>query len=178
MAVQWWRIKKAYLSGVSYKELAEKYGLSVKTIQNRASKEGWPKEKGRIREEVGNELRAQVVRTRVKQLEKLAEANELFIDGLLSIAKQIRDKPGSQLKDKTRSLKNAESVAKAIQTAMLTQRDLFRIANIDQELAGKKFALEKKKWEAEQLEKAKTAETAGGTVWTVEQLDEGADVDG
>ena len=48
---QWGRIRQSYMAGKSYKELSEKYGISVKTIQNRASKEGWVKEKGKIKEE-------------------------------------------------------------------------------------------------------------------------------
>ena len=36
--------------------LAEKYGLSVKTIQNRAYKEGWKKRKGKIEEKAESKL--------------------------------------------------------------------------------------------------------------------------
>lgn len=177
MAVQWWRVKKAYLSGASYKQLAEKYGLNVKTIQNRASKEGWPKEKGKIREEVGNKLRAQVVRTRVKQLEKIAEANDLLIDGLLETTRKISEKPMLNLRDKTRSLKSAESVAKALQTALMTQRDLYKLANIDQDLARKKLELDRKKWETERADKAQEADAASGTVWQVVQPEDGEPLD-
>lgn len=180
MAVQWWRVKKAYLQGgMTYRQLSEKFGIPAKTIQNRASKEGWPKEKGKIREEVGKELRAQVARTRVAQLEKIAEANEMFIDGLLEMARAIQNNPKTNLRDQAKSLKNAESMAKALQTAMMTQRDLYRLANIDQELARDKYKLDKKKWETEQKEKAAGAAEVSGTVWQIEQPEDGGEaVDG
>ena len=52
MAAQWGRIRQSFMSGKSYKELSEKYGVSVRTIQNRASKEGWTKEKVKIKEKI------------------------------------------------------------------------------------------------------------------------------
>ena len=67
---QWGRIRQGYMAGKSYKELAEKYGLTVKTIQNRASKDGWVKETGKIKDEVGEQIHERVVRVRVRELEK------------------------------------------------------------------------------------------------------------
>ena len=140
MAVQWWRIKKAYLAGgMTYKQLSEKYHVPVKTIQNRASNEGWTKEKGIIREEVGKELRARVVRERVNYLEKLMTANDALIDGLLKMAVQAGEEPMKLFKDKTGSIKGVESLTRAINTAVLTQRDLRGLKNIDQKFAAKKW---------------------------------------
>ena len=188
MATQWGRVKQSYMAGASYAELAKKYGLSVKTIQNRASKEGWTKEKGKIAEEVGQKIHARVVRARVEQLEKLIEANEMLMDGLLSMAELIKEKPRMNLFDANGTLRNAESFAKAIQTAVATQRDLYRLPNLEQEMRKKEFAekkreakerirIEQEKWEAEKIEKAKAAETASGTVWQVEGP-EGEELDG
>ena len=85
-------------------------------------------------------------------------------------------------------MKNVESLAKAIQTAVQTQRDLYKLPTLDQDYrkkaeaqrkreAKEKMALEREKWQAEQTEKAKTAETASSTVWKVE-APEGMVLDG
>ena len=188
MATPWSKIKAEWLrGGTSYKKLAEKYHVSEKTIQNRSSNEGWRKDKGRIAEEVGKKLCARIVRVREEQLEKLARANEDLIDALVAIATGVKNGPVEMLTDRTGTLRNAESLTKAIQTAIQNQRDLFRLPSMDQQLkkaefaqrkkeAKEKLALEKAKWEAEQREKAKAAEAASQTVWEVIEP-EGDDTD-
>ena len=96
--------------------------------------------------------------------------------------------PYTRMCDKTGSLRNVESLTKAIQLAIQNQRDLYRIPDMDLELKKKeaaarkkeakaKMALEREKWEAEQREKAKQAEAIKGTVWEVIEPD-GEDTDG
>lgn len=186
---QWGRIKQSYMSGKSYKELSEKYGVSVKTIQNRASKEGWVKDKGKIQEEVGKKIVERAVRVRVRELEKLMDANGLLIDTLVDVTTKMQGENVLQMAfDKAGSMKNVESLAKAIQTAVQTQRDLYKLPTLDQDYrkkaeaqrkreAKEKMALEREKWQAEQTEKAKTAEAASSTVWKVE-APEGMVLDG
>ena len=173
MAVQWWRIKKAYLAGgMTYKQLSEKYHVPVKTIQNRASNEGWTKEKGKIREEVGKELRARVVRERVNHLEKLMTANDALIEGLAKMAVMAGADPATMFTDKTGSIRGAESLAKAINMAVLTQRDLRGLKNIDQKFAAKKWK------EQQKLEREKAAGPQyDEEVWEI-QAPEGDVLDG
>lgn len=192
MATPWGRIRQGYMAGKSYKELADKYHLQVKTIQNRASKEGWTKEKGKIAEEVGEKIHARVVRVRVAELEKLMDANGKMIDALVDLSTRIvertQDKNFSDLFDKAGSMKNAECLAKAIAVAVQTQRDLYKLPTLDQDMRKKeeaqrkreakaKLELEREKWEAEQKEKAKSAAVASGTVWQI-QAPEGMVLDG
>jgi len=187
---QWGRIRQGYMAGKSYQELADKYGLSVKTIQNRASKEGWTKEKGKIKEEVGEKIHERVVRVRVRELEKLMDANGKLIDTLVSLTEQAADENETRkmIFDKAGSMKNVECLAKAIRTAVETQRDLYKLPTLDQEtkqtellikstIDAAKADLEREKWEAEKLEKAKSAEVAGGTVWQI-KAPEGMVLDG
>ena len=187
MATPWGRIRQGFMAGKSYTELAEKYHLKVKTIQNRASKEGWVKEKGKIAEEVGEKIHARVVRARVEQLEKLIEANEKLMDGLLEMAGMIQDKPMVNLFDKTGSLRNAESFAKAIQTAVATQRDLYRLPNLEQEMKKKaeaqrkrevkeKLAIEREKLDMEKS-KAAAGQSIDSEVWQLTEP-EGEELDG
>ena len=120
--------------------------------------------------------------------EKLAAANGALIDALVEMTKQAAEKPNQTLFDAGATLRNAESLSKAIQLAAMTQRDLYRLPSMDQELrkkaeaarkkeANEKLKLEREKWEAEQREKAKAAEAVSGTVWEVIEPD-GEDTDG
>lgn len=186
---QWGRIRQSYMAGKTYKELSEKYGVSVKTIQNRASKEGWTKEKGKIQEEVVEKIHARVVRVRVAELEKLIDANGKLIDALVTLTDRAADEQQTNILmfDKAGSMKNVECLAKAIQVAVQTQRDLFKIPTLDQdfrkkaEAARKKEAKEKLAMDREklELEKQKTAagQTADLEIWQLEEP-EGAAADG
>jgi hypothetical protein len=177
------------MAGKSYKELSEKYGVSVKTIQNRASKEGWVKEKGKIQEEVGEKIHARVVRVRVAELEKLIDANGKLIDTLVTLADRAADEKMTEMMmfDKAGSMKNVECLAKAIQVAVQTQRDLFKIPTLDQdfrkkaEAARKKEAKEKMALDREKLElekqKATSGQTADMEIWQLEEP-EGETADG
>lgn len=151
MATPWSKIRAEWLKGgITQKELAKKYGLSEKTISNRAYKEGWKKEKGKIREKTEEAVRGRIVRARVNHLERLIEANEKIITGLEKLAGMIEEKP-ELFFDKTKGLRNAESVTRALQTATATQRDLYRLPNIDQKFAAKKWK-EQQKLEREKLQ--------------------------
>ena len=140
MSVPWTKIKADWLKGgTSYKKLAEKYKVSASAIGNRASKEGWGKQNVKIGEKVSNELGARVAHARVNHLEKLIQANEALLDGLVKLAEEIRADPRMLLMDKSGSLKSAESFAKSLQVATETQRDLYRLPTIDQKFAAKKW---------------------------------------
>lgn len=170
MAIPWTKIKADWLKGgTSYKKLGEKYGVSPSVIGNRASKEAWGKEKLKISEKVSNELGARIARTRVNHLEKLIEANEALLAGLVKLAHQIEADP-SMLMDKSGSMRSTESYAKAIQIATETQRDLYRLPNIDQKLAAKKFS-------ADQKARKDAEKTVSGTVVRI-VTDEGVELDG
>ena len=184
MATQWWRIKAAYLEkGWTYKQLAEHYKLSERTIRTRASKEGWRKEKDKIETEARQTIHARAVRGRAEELEKLIEANNLLIDGLLQMARLVQEKPNVLLIDEHMTLKNAESMTKAIMTATQTQRDLYKLPTLDQDMrkkeeaqrkkeAKEKLAIEKEKWETEKQEKAGGPDGKPQLIWVLHEPEE------
>lgn len=187
---QWGRIRQSYMSGKSYKELSEKYGLSVKTIQNRAYKEGWNKEKGKIEEEVGRKIHERVVRVRVRELEKLMDANGNLIDTLVALTVRAADEKQMNMMmfDKAGTMKNVEALAKAINTAVQTQRDLFKLPTLDQDMRKKEQAQRKKENKAKmeldrerlEIEKKKAAQNnqdMDAEIWKVE-APEGEEIDG
>ena len=185
---QWGRIKQSYMAGKSYKELSEKYGVTVRTIQNRASKEGWTKEKVKIREEVGQKIHERVVRVRVQELDKLMDANGKLIDTLVEITTKTQGNELTLMMDKAGTMKNVESLAKAIQIAVQTQRDLFKLPTLDQDFrkkeaaqrkreAKEKMALDREKLEIEKQKAAQNSQDASAEIWHVE-APEGAVIDG
>lgn len=175
MATQWTKIRAEWLKGgTTYQKLADKYGLKEKTIRNRAYKEGWSKQKGQIRDKMEAETRERVVRARVNHLERLIAANEALLEGLEKMAALIQDKPMEMLVDKQRTIKNAESFAKALQTAVATQRDLYRLPTIDQKFAAKKWR-EQLKLEKEKA--SKDTVTDDKLVWVIHEPAEEGDPD-
>jgi len=188
MATQWGRIKAAWLKGgVTYAELAKKYHVSAKTIQNRASKEGWKKEKVAIQEEVGKATHARIVRAKVEELEMLIEANRSMAEALKKLTDQILDDP-EILKGGKNDGKMAASITQAIETTARVQRDLHKLPTLDQDQAAKEFRMNKKiqtakmqlereKWDAEKKRREQELHGDGGVVWVTEDP-EGEDLDG
>ena len=189
MSTPWARIRTEWLKGgTTYKKLAEKYKLSEKTIRNRAYKEAWGKEKGQIEDEARTKTRARIVHVREEQLFKLAQANGNIIDALLAITTQAEGTdPYRRMFDKTGSVRNVESLTKAIQLAVQNQRDLYRLPDMDMELRKKeaaqrkrdnkaKMQLEREKWELEK-QKAQNEQQAEQEVWEL-QAPEGEELDG
>lgn len=157
MKTPWAKIRAEWLKGgITQQELADKYHLSVKTIQNRAYKEGWKNQKGKIAEKTEEKTRERIVRARVNHLERLISASELVITGLEKLAAEVAADPVKYLQDKSGSLRSAESITKALQVATETQMELYKIPNIDQKFNAKKWREQLK------LEKAKTREAEGG----------------
>ncbi|MBR2894342.1 MAG: hypothetical protein IKC03_01615 [Oscillospiraceae bacterium] len=68
MAVDWLKIKNEYISGgISYRKLAEKYGVSFPTLRDRATKEKWKDQRDVQRNKV-------VTKTEQKTEEKISDA--------------------------------------------------------------------------------------------------------
>lgn len=183
MATQWWRIKAAYLKGnVTYRELAEKYKLSERTVRNRAYKEGWGKERDKVEAEVSQTIHTTAVRAREEQLQMLITANERMAKALMDLTEQIESSPQILLGAKGDG-KAADSISKAILTTIQCQRDLHKLPTLDQDMRRKeeaqrkreakaKMEIEREKWAMVKQEKTNQQEMAAGAVWKVELPDE------
>lgn len=140
----WAKIKAEWLKGgITQKELAEKYKVNLKTLQNKASNEGWRKAKGKIREKTEEQLTTRIAHARANKLAKLITAQDDTMEALVELAAMVKENPKLLFTDKG-ELRNAESLTRAIQTATMTQRDLHSIKNIDQKFAAKKWKEEQK----------------------------------
>ena len=144
MAIPWDKIRTEWLKGgITQAELAKKYNVSEKSIYNLSSKEHWKDQKGKIREEVEKSVNARISCARANRLEKLITAQEDTLDALVDLAARVKKNP-LLLFDEKGSLKNAESLTKALQVGAQTQRDLYGMKNIDQKFAAKKWKEEQK----------------------------------
>jgi len=167
---EWPKIKAEYMKGkLKEKEIAEKYGVKLKTLQNRAYNEGWKKQKGKIEEKAEEMLCQRIARTRVNHLEKLITAQEDILDALVQLAALVKADPEKLLRDKQGTIRNAESVTRALQVATMNQRDLHGLKNIDQKFAAKKWR-EQQKLENErlQLQKERNSDEGTDVIWTIE----------
>ena len=139
MKIPWAKIKAEWLKGgITHEELAKKYNVKVKTIQNRSFNEGWGKQKGKIREKTEDELSTRIAHARANKLAKLITAQDDLMDGLMELMAMVKEKPQLFFSEKG-DLRNAESLTRALQTATLTQRDLHGMKNIDQKFNQKKW---------------------------------------
>ena len=142
--IPWARIRAEWLKGgITQKELAEKYEVNLKTLQNRASNEGWKEQKGKIREKTEELLTTRIAGARANKLAKLIDAQEDVLDALVGLAEMVKKEPSLLISEKG-EMRNAESLTRAIQTAAVTQRDLHGLKNIDQKFAAKKWREEQK----------------------------------
>ena len=165
MAIPWDKIRAEWLKGgITHKELAEKYKVSIKTIQNRASNEGWGKKKGRIREKTEEKLQERIAHARANKLAKLMTAQEDVLDALMDFAAMVKENPKLLINEKG-EMRNAESITRAIQTATLTQRDLYNLKNIDQKFAAKKWKEEQKLQRELKAQKELTEQTGQMVVY-------------
>ena len=176
MATQWWRIKAAYLKGdVTYKELAEKYKLSERTIRTRASKEGWRKEKDKVKTEVSQSIHATAVRAREEQLQMLITANERMAKSLMDLTEQIEADPMILLGAK-KDGKAADSISKAILTTIQCQRDLHKLPTLEQDMRKKEEAQRKREAKARleldreklELQRERNSDDGSEVIWTIE----------
>lgn len=68
MAVDWLKIKTEYISGdISYRKLAEKHSVPFPTLRDRATSEGWKKQRDKQRDKV-------ITKAEQKSVEKTSDA--------------------------------------------------------------------------------------------------------
>lgn len=83
MAVDWLTIKNDYISGLgSYRKLAEKYGVSFNTLQDRAKRENWKEQKDAHQDSIATATRQKIV-------DVVSEQEAGRVTKLLSISDQL-----------------------------------------------------------------------------------------
>ena len=171
-AAQRRKMRLAYGKGnLTYRELAEEYGVSDSYIRKRASKEGWRKKRSDLDTKVEQKVLARVCDARAREFELIAQVNDRMdavLDNLLTF---IRDQPPKKYDD----LRGVESLTKAIAQVVETKRDLYNVPSaVDKEkiaalrdkqkVEREKLKLEKQKYKNELAEKAASRTLAENTV--------------
>lgn len=144
----WKKIKAEYIRGVSYRKLADKYGVSFSSIQKRGAKEKWTdlrKRSSRKSDEKIVESVASQEAKRVDNIQCLADKllqmiNDRLEDGTLIVdAKDLRSVTAS-IKD-LREIKGCKSELD-MQEQMARIEKLRREATVDQESNDIKVVIE------------------------------------
>lgn len=165
-ATDWKNAKTEYIAGgVSYRALAEKYGVSQDSLRKRASREGWGKEKKKTQRRVARNVTTKIDTIVTEQagaiVDDLAVAKytaQVFQDALKSIAVLLQTNPESQ------NLRNVESLANAINKNIDSLMKTCRLLSAGEErklaIEERKLKLEEEKFRAEQ--KAREEGNASG----------------
>ena len=169
----WTKIRHAYVCGdMSYRELAAKFGVSFKTLQEVAKKEEWVKKRRQFRDEVGAQAYTRARDEAVDELGRIRSAADRLgrkLDEIMEDEDQLYmhavvladAEGGSEMFDRKMKTVNTMAVrdlAKAMKDMTAVLRDLHGISTKAEEqshrLAREKLTLEKKRFE---LEKEKSA---------------------
>ena len=80
----WGAMRTEYIGGrTSYRKLAKKYSVSLKTLSDRASREGWVTERDKVRNEGASKAIQKTAKKIADNAVKLERARELAIDKLI-----------------------------------------------------------------------------------------------
>lgn len=95
MAVDWLKIKTDYINGgISYRQLAEKYGTPLRTIAKHAKDERWKEERDEHCNNVATELQQKMVEKISEALSDEASAKARIRSKLISMTENWLNKQG------------------------------------------------------------------------------------
>lgn len=176
--IDWRKIRTEYIrGGVTYKKLAERYGVGIDRIKKRASEENWKE----ARKGVGTKV-AQKVVEKVAERESTDQINYLdvmqytaacYADSLKSLVSAIKTSPETLIENLGDSSSLARAIKTNIESIMLAYGIKSPMEIEKLRLERERLEFEKMKWQAEQDEKKAAEQIAGAEVnrWVIE-LDE------
>lgn len=136
----WGEIKNAYITGKeSLKELAEKYGIPLRTIKDRSSKERWVEERKKFRTDVAQKASQKTAEKEVKRLVKLRDVAEDVADLIgqdVERMKKLREKRKNVTPEDVKMIKDLTVALKNIADVM---RDVYDIPTIREKLLQAKY---------------------------------------
>lgn len=136
----WGEIKNAYITGKeSLKELAEKYGIPLRTIKDRSSKERWVEERKKFRTDVAQQASQKTAKKEAKRLVKLRDVAEDVADLIgqdVERLKRLRERSKTVTAEDVKMIKDLTVALKNIADVM---RDVYDIPNIREKLMKAKY---------------------------------------
>lgn len=168
--VDWESLKAEYLAGgVSYSQLAAKYGTNKSQICKRIKREGWDE----LRKRIGNETETKLVdAVSDAQVDSMLQAVRIARSYMDWLEEWIAE---SRADDRQRKSIDLANVANAMSAATKNLMMVERRPNIQEQTALDKLRLDQKRFEAEQA--AKEAENSDDDVKIIVEVPEGLVID-
>lgn len=94
MKTNWLEIKETYVtSDLSYKELAKDFGLSERTVRERAGKEKWKEDKVKYQTKLSQKIEEKKstldAKDYIERMKKADEVEKIMLDKVLTYAKEL-----------------------------------------------------------------------------------------
>ena len=176
MAADWDKIKAEYIAGgITYRELADKYNVSMDVIMKKAAKDKWrasrQKACRKTAEKIAEKISAKQAKAAVDELEVARYTTMIWQDTLRDIAELIGEHKEVYAGDLSELAAMSNAINKNIDSLYKSCRLISATEARRLEIEEKRIALEQKKFEAEQKEKKQDT----GGVKVVMELPEGVD---
>lgn len=127
--VAWETVETDYITNnISLKELAQKYGLPRRTLEDRCKKGGWVAKRKKWR---GDVVSGACRKARARESERLANIillSDRLEELLGQLTEDIRDAPGIVREGKAPG-REMNNLAQAIKTALEIKRDIYSLPN-------------------------------------------------
>lgn len=136
MAVDWLKIRNDYINGGgSYRKLAEKYGVPLRTIALRGKEENWTELKEKQQNKVATKLQQKtaeaIVQKEVKRVERLLSISDDLID---KIERAVAELDLAQVTNKTKTkvieYKNGKRPDKPTKETITEKEEILSVASI------------------------------------------------
>lgn len=135
--MDWQAIRAEYVAGgTSYRKLAEKYKISLKTIEYRAKKEEWSKQKRQLQDKIRAKTENDTIKKSVKKSVKINDVADRMLERLWDIAESdgMSSLSAKDIKEMSVALKNIKDV-KGNKSALDIKEQKARIKNLEKQAA-------------------------------------------
>ncbi|MBQ8360006.1 MAG: hypothetical protein IJX37_08925 [Oscillospiraceae bacterium] len=136
MAVDWLKIRNDYINGGgSYRKLAEKYGVPLRTIALRGKEENWTalreKQQNKVATKLQQKTAEAIVQKEVKRVERLLSISDKMID---KIERAVEELDLAQVTNKTKTkvieYKNGKRPDKPTKEVVEEKEEILAVASI------------------------------------------------
>lgn len=145
----WDAIQADYVAGMSYRQLADKYGIAHTSIRYRAKADGWEKAAVQVVQKTCTKLVNAVSSDRARKMARIINAADRMSIILDRVTEQLEEADKANAKN----LRGLSDLAKAIATTSDTMRSLYGIPTQSQEhaqhMAEERLQLERERMEIE-----------------------------
>lgn len=136
MAVDWLAIRNDYINGGgSYRKLAEKYGVPLRTIAMRGKDENWPEARAEQRNKIATKLQQKtadaIVKKEVKRAERMMGIHDQLLDKLEQAVSELNmAQVTNKRKTKTIEYKNGRRPDKPTKEIITENEEILAVSSI------------------------------------------------